>query len=166
LLILGGSLARGKRTVTSALRTMGLARKRHVTSTHRVLYQATWHPCFAAKVLLGLLVCLLPPQAPLEILVGETIERRNGDKLKTKGTFRDGVRSFRNKVIHCYGLRWVVPPKAGLLVRVPWSARLWGLPFNGGNAMVRVGKTYSYLGPRHAGRYTAEWPRNWIRPAK
>jgi len=127
LLILGGILARGKRTVTSALRAMGLAMERHFTNYHRVLNRATWHTCFAAKVLLGLLVRLLPPQAPLQILVDETIERRGGNKIKTKGAFRDAVRSTRNKVVHCYGLRWVAMM---LLVRVPWSTRPWALPFH------------------------------------
>ena len=125
VLMLGAILARGKRTVTSALRAMGLAQERRFTNYHRVLNRAVWHACFAAKALLGLLVRLLPPKAPLQILVDETIERRNGSKIKTKGVFRDAVRSSRNKVFHCYGLRWVAMM---LLVAVPWSSRPWRYP--------------------------------------
>lgn len=62
-LILGGILARGKRTFTSALRAIGLAMERHFANTHQVINRARWHTCFASKVLLGLLVRLLPPQA-------------------------------------------------------------------------------------------------------
>ena len=126
LLILGAILARGKRTVTSALRAVGLAQERHFTNYHRVLNRAVWHCCFAAKILVGLLVALLPPGSGLQILVDETIERRNGSKIKTKGVFRDAVRSSRNKVVYCYGLRWVA---LMLLVPVPWSSRPWALPF-------------------------------------
>jgi hypothetical protein len=126
LLMLGAILARGKRTVTSALRAVGLAQERRFTNYHRVLNRAVWCAWFAAKVLLGLLVALLPAEAPLHVVVDETIERRNGDKIKTKGVFRDAVRSSRNKVVHCYGLRWVAMM---LLVPVPWSRRPWALPF-------------------------------------
>jgi hypothetical protein len=126
LLILGAILARGKRTVTSALRIVGLAQERHFTNYHRVLNRAVWHGWFAAKVLLGLLVAQLPPGSALQILVDETIERRNGSKIKTKGVFRDAVRSSRSKVAYCYGLRWVAMM---LLVPVPWSRRPWALPF-------------------------------------
>jgi hypothetical protein len=126
VLILGAILARGKRTVTAALRAIGLAQERHFTNYHRVLNRAVWQTTFTAKVLLGLLVALLPPGMPLQILVDETMERRNGAKIKTKGVFRDAVRSSRKKVVHCYGLRWVAMM---LLVPVPWSRRPWALPF-------------------------------------
>jgi len=85
VLILGTILARGKRTVTSALRAVGLAQETHFTNYHRVLNRTVWHVWFAAKVLLGLLVALLPPQVPLLVAVDETIERRKGLKIKTKG---------------------------------------------------------------------------------
>lgn len=126
VLILGAILARGKRTVTSALRAIGLAQERHFTNYHRVLNRAVWHASFTAKVLLGRMVALLPPGVPLQILVDETMERRKGAKIKTKGVFRDAVRSSRKKVVHCYGLRWVAMM---LLVPVPWSRRPWALPF-------------------------------------
>jgi hypothetical protein len=126
LLILGAILARGKRTVSSALRTLGLAHERHFTNYHRVLNRAVWNGWFAAKILLGLLVALLTPGAPLVILVDETIERRKGKRIKTKGIYRDAVQSSRNKVVHCFGLRWVAMM---LLVPVPWSQRPWALPF-------------------------------------
>lgn len=126
VLILGAILARGKRTVTSALRAVGLAQERHFTNYHRVLNRAVWHASFAAKVLLGRLVAVLPRGVPLQILVDETMERRKGAKIRTKGVFRDAVRSSRKKVVHCYGLRWVAMM---LLVPVPWSRRPWALPF-------------------------------------
>ena len=126
VLLLGAILAPGKRTVTSALRAMGLAEERRFTNYHRVLNRAVWQGWFAAKVLLGLLVALLPPGAPLCLLVDETLERRNGDKIRTKGVYRDAVRSSRKHVVHSCGLRWVTMM---LLVPLPWSRRPWALPF-------------------------------------
>jgi hypothetical protein len=126
LLMLGAILARGKRTVTSVLRVIGLSRERHFTNYHRVLNRAVWHTWFASKILLGLLVRLLPEGSPLQVLVDETIARRKGKRIKTKGIFRDAVRSSRSKVVHCYGLRWVAMM---LLIPVPWSSRPWALPF-------------------------------------
>ena len=144
LLLLGAILACGKRTVTSALRAVGLAQEHRFTNYHRVLNRAVWCAWFAAKVLLGLLVALLPAEAPLQVLVDETIERRKGDKIKTKGVFRDAVRSSRNKVVHCYGLRWVAMM---LLVPVPWSRRPWALPFYTVQAPSQ--KTCQKLGKRY-----------------
>lgn len=144
VLILGAILARGKRTVTSALRSLGLAQERHFTNYHRVLNRAVWHASFTAKVLLGCMVALLPPAIPLQILVDETMERRKGGKIKTKGVFRDAVRSSRKKVVHCYGLRWVAMM---LLVPVPWSRRPWALPFF--TVQAPSEKTCSKLGKPH-----------------
>lgn len=144
LLMLGAILARGKRTVTSALRAVGLAQEHRFTNYHRIFNRAVWHCWSGAKILLGLLVALLPPGLPLQVIVDETIERRNGNKIKTKGVYRDAVRSSRNKVVHCYGLRWVAMM---LLVPVPWSTRPWALPFFTVQAPSR--KTCLKLGKPH-----------------
>ncbi len=42
VLLVGAILAPGKRTVTSALRVMGLSRERHFQIYHRVLNRACW----------------------------------------------------------------------------------------------------------------------------
>jgi len=104
LLIVGAILARAKRTVTSALRPIGLAQERRFTNYHRAQSRAVRRASFAAKVLLVRMVALLPPRAALQILVDETMERRKGARTKTKGVFRDAVRSLRKKVVHRYGL--------------------------------------------------------------
>ena len=56
----------------------------------------------------------------------ETLERRKGAKIKTRGVYRDAVRSSRQHVVHAYGLRWVAML---LLVPLPWSRRPWALSF-------------------------------------
>ncbi len=44
ILAIGAILATGKRTVTSALRIMGLSHEAHFTNYHRVLNRAAWCP--------------------------------------------------------------------------------------------------------------------------
>jgi DDE superfamily endonuclease len=127
LLLVGALLAPGARTVTAALRVMGLNGERHFTNYHRVLNRATWSARQAGRILLGLLVTsLVPPGAPIVLGADDTVERRSGRQITAKGCYRDAVRSTRKHVIHCFGLKWVVMM---LLVPVPWSRRVWALPF-------------------------------------
>src|SRR5947209_8061735 len=65
LLLVGAILAPGKRTVTAALRVMGLAEDRHFQNYHRVLNRARWSSRQAAHVLLRLLVRTLVPHGPV-----------------------------------------------------------------------------------------------------
>ena len=127
VLLLGAMLASGARTVTAALRVMGLSCERHFTNYHRVLNRATWSARQGSRILLGLLMLLLvPPGATLVLGADDTVERRTGRKIKAKGGYRDAVRSTKKHVIRCFGLKWV---SMMLLVPVPWSQRVWALPF-------------------------------------
>jgi hypothetical protein len=127
VLLLGALLAPGARTVTTALRVMGLGAERHFTNYHRVLNRATWSARQGSRMLLGLLITLLvPPGATIVLGADDTVERRNGRKIRAKGCYRDAVRSTRKHVIRCFGLKWVAMM---LLVPMPWSRRVWALPF-------------------------------------
>src|SRR5258705_12927639 len=61
VLLLGAILTPGARTVTAALRVMGLATEGHFTNDHRVLNRATWSARQGSRILLGLLIALLVP---------------------------------------------------------------------------------------------------------
>jgi hypothetical protein len=127
VLLVGAMLAPGARTVTAALRVMGLAAERRFTNYHRVLNRATWSARQGSRILLGLLITLLvPPDATIVLGADDTVERRSGRKIAAKGCYRDAVRSTKNHVIRCFGLKWV---SMMLLVPVPWSRRVWALPF-------------------------------------
>ena len=127
VLLLGAILTSGPRTVTAALRAMGLATERHFTNYHRVLNRATWSARQASQMLLGLLItALVPPGAPIILGADDTVERRSGRKITATGCYRDAVRSTQKHVIRCFGLKWV---SMMLLVPVPWSRRVWALPF-------------------------------------
>ena len=117
LLLVGTLLAPGARTVTAALRVMGLSGERHVTTYHRVLNRATWSARQAGRILLGRLVTsLVPSGAPMVLGADDTVERRSGRQITAKGCYRDAVRSTRKHVIHGCGVPWVVMMR---LVPVP-----------------------------------------------
>lgn len=127
VLVLGALLSPNQRTVTAALRVMGLAQERRFTNYHRVLNRARWSALQTSKILLGLIVVLLVPLgAPMVLGADDTVERRSGRKIKAKGCYRDAVRSTKKHIVRCFGLKWV---SMMVLVAVPWAGRVWALPF-------------------------------------
>lgn len=126
VLLLGALLAQGKRTVTACLRVAGLGHAPHFQNYHRVLNRAEWDPFKAAQILLGLLVLLLPAAGALVIGADDTVERRKGAKIKELACYRDAVRSTKKHLVKCFGLKWL---SLMLLVKLPWSERVWALPF-------------------------------------
>jgi hypothetical protein len=127
VLLVGAILAPGARTVSSALRAMGLDRERRFHRYHRVLSRASWSSLEASRVLLGLLVkAFVPEEGPLLVGIDETLERRYGRKISARGVYRDPVRSTHETFVKSSGLRWVC---AMLLVEIPWASRAWALPF-------------------------------------
>ena len=127
LLVIGAILTPGKRTVSAVLRTMGQQDNAQYQNYHRVLNRAKWSGLQVSRILLGLLVAgFVSAGAPLIIGVDETLERRKGVKLKAKGVFRDAARSSQKYTVYSFGLRWI---SMMLLVNVPWSSRVWALPF-------------------------------------
>ncbi len=85
---------------------MGLALEKRFERYHRVLSKAKWNEFSLSKILLELLIVLLPHGAPILIAIDETIERRSGKKISTKGCYRDACRSSQILVIKCFGLKW------------------------------------------------------------
>ena len=127
LLLVGAILAPGRRTVSSALRAMGLDQEKRFHRYHRVLSRASWSSREAGRVLLGLLVeAFVPEGDPLVVGIDETLERRWGKKISARGVYRDPVRSTHETFVKSSGLRWVC---VMLLVEIPWAWRVWALPF-------------------------------------
>ena len=125
VLLTGALLAPAQRTVTAALRVMGLAQLRQFHRYQRVLSRAQWSSLAAGGVLLRLLIAAFVPDGPLVVGLDETIERRRGSKIATKGIYRDAVRSSKGHFVKASGLRWIC---LMLLVPIPWAGRVWALP--------------------------------------
>lgn len=127
ILLVGAILAPGKRTVTAALRVLGLKDDKQYQNYHRVLNRAKWSGLQISKILLGLLVpVFITAGFPVVLGADETLERRRGKKIKARGIFRDAVRSSQTHTTYSSGLRWV---SMMLLVPLPWTDRVWALPF-------------------------------------
>lgn len=127
ILLVGAILSPHKRTVTAALRAMGLSGEKNFDKYHRVLYRDKWSGLRLSRILLLLLVAaFVMVGLPILIGVDETIERRWGPKIVERGIYRDPVRSSKSHMVKASGLRWMC---FMLIVDIPWSGRSWALPF-------------------------------------
>lgn len=82
LLLMGAILTPGRRTVSSALRAVGLDQHERCHRYHRVLSHASWSSVKASHALLELLVeTFVPEGSPLVVGIDETLERRYGKKI-------------------------------------------------------------------------------------
>ena len=151
VLLCGAILAPGRRTVAAMLRAVGLREERHFTSYHRVLNRAVWSPLRLSRLLLELIVTtLLPPHAPLILVIDSTLVRRTGRRIVWKGRFHDAVRSQPGHVATSEGIHWLC---LAVLVPIPWSRRPWALPFLSIPTLAPA--TSAKLGRRH--RTTPEY---------
>src|SRR3954469_20045512 len=123
---LGTILARGRRTVTAALRQMGLHDRPDFSSYHQVFNRAAWSPLRVARRLVSALIAaLLPAGFGLAFAIDETLERRWGKRIRIRGHYRDPLASSKERSVSASGIRWIV---LALVVTVPWARRPWALP--------------------------------------
>jgi hypothetical protein len=126
-LIIGAILAPGKRTISAVLTIVGQRDDEQYQNYHRVLNRAVWSALEVSQILLGLLVAAFSAVGvPIIVAADETLERRQGEQIQDKGVYRDAARSSKKHRVTSFGLRWV---SMMLLVKVPWSKRVWALPF-------------------------------------
>jgi hypothetical protein len=158
VLLVGAMLTPRARPVTAALRVMGLTLDRRFTDDHRVLNRATWSARQGGRILLGLLlVAVVSPGATIVLGADDTRERRGGRKIKAKGCYRDAVRSSRKHVIHGFGWKWVSMMR---LVPVPWSRRVWALPF------LTVLRRPAEQGKRRRHKTSVDWVRQMMKQVR
>lgn len=159
VLLTGAILARGQRTVCSALRVMGLSDERHFQNYHRVLNRAVWSSRALSQILLRLLVQTFAPAGSILIGGDETIERRRGERIKAKGIYRDPVRSSHSHFVKASGLRWV---SLMLLAPIPFAQRIWALPFL---SLLAPSERYSQEKAR-AHKTVLDWTRQALRQVR
>lgn len=126
VLIVGTLLARGRRTVTAALRQMGLHDAPNFSLYHHVLSRARWSALDVSHCLLRLLVrSFVAVGSPLVFVLDETLERRWGRRISLRGHSRDPLASSKQRSVATSGVRWIV---LTLVIRPPWTHRSWALP--------------------------------------
>jgi len=126
VLIEGAVLTPHRRTVSAALRAAGKSDVADFARYHAVLNRCGWSALAAAQILFLMLIDRFAGSGPVVIGLDDTIERRWGAKIKARGIYRDPVRSSHGHFVKASGLRWL---SAMLLVPVPWTGRVWALPF-------------------------------------
>ena len=156
VLLVGAILAPGKRTVSSALQGLGLHAQRDFARFHHVLSRAVWSSLAVSRVLLGSLVQHLgPTPGPLCLGIDETMERRKGPRIAAQGVYRDGVRSSHGHFVKARGLRWV---SLMWLVELPWTRRVWALPFL--TVLAPSTRYHAQRGWRH--KTVTDWARQML----
>src|SRR5438132_1868346 len=124
VLVAGAVLAPGKRTVSQALRIMGLAASPGFARYHEVLSRARWNGRAVARKLLAQVLEAFLPAGEVVIGIDDTIERRWGAKIKARGIYRDPVRSSHGHLVKASGLRWL---SLMVMVPIPWVGRPWAV---------------------------------------
>jgi len=80
----------------------------------------------ADRLLILLIKAFVPYGTPVVIGLDDTIERRCGAKISTRGIYRDPARSSTKHFVKASGLRSL---SAMLLLCVPWADRIMAPPF-------------------------------------
>ena len=156
VLLVGAILAPRKRTITSALRVMGLSDDDSFAKYHHVLNRATWSSLRLSRVLLLLLIQRFDHgDGPLVFGIDETIERRRGRRIEAKGVYRDGARSSASHFVKASGLRWI---SLMWLPNIPWAHRTWALPVL--TALAPSERYYQRMGRTH--KKLTDWARQMI----
>jgi hypothetical protein len=159
VLVAGTVLATGRRTVSQALRVMGLDAASDFARYHAVLNQARWSNRLVAHRLLLMILNTFLPHGDVVLSIDDTIERRWGAKIKARGIYRDPVRSSHGHFVKASGLRWL---SLMAVVPVPWTRRRWALPFL---TVLAPSERWSQQHGRRHKRLT-DWARQAILQAK
>jgi len=160
ILIIGTILSRGRRTVTAALRVLGLGQGGDWSKYHHVLNRAKWDGLRMSGLLLHLIVeTFVACGATVDITVDETLERRWGPTISKRGHWRDSRASGRKLNVSSSGLRWLC---FAVVVKLPWSNLSCALPFL--HLLLTTPKVSASLSQRH--RTVAQRTRQvvcWLR---
>lgn len=145
VLLAGTILARGRRTVTAALRAVGLQQDKGWAKYHHLLNRASWSGLWVSELLLRLLVSTFVAHgATVDLVIDETLERRWGRKISKRGHWRDSLASSKGMNVSTSGLRWLV---LAVVVKLPWSHDYWALPCL--SVLLTTPKVSQQLGQRH-----------------
>lgn len=155
-LMVGAILSTGKRTVTSALRVMGHQADEQYAKYHQVLNRAQWSMYELSHTLLKLMLSQFDKgEEPLVFGIDETIERRWGQRIKSRGIYRDPVRSSRSHFVKASGLRWI---SLMWLSPIAWAERIWALPF----LTVLAPSERYYADKPRAAKSVLDWARQMV----
>lgn len=106
VLVAGAVLAPGKRTVSEALRVMGLAARPGFARYHEVLSRARWDARAVARRLLAQVLDVFLPAGEVVIGIDDAIEHRWGARINARGIYRCAHRTATSsRPAACAGCR-------------------------------------------------------------
>jgi hypothetical protein len=98
----------GRRTVTAVVLAAGATETRHRSVYHRFFSRARWALDALGRVAFELAVGWLPAEAPLVVIVDDTLCRKGGKAISGASRHHDPLRSTRRKPFFSFGHVWVV----------------------------------------------------------
>lgn len=107
------------------LRTLGLSLNKSYSKYHRVFNKLDWSSRIGAHILLKFLLELIE-DVNIIFLIDETLERREGSKIRARGYYRDVVQSSRSQIVKSSGFKWLV---IAFSFRFCFAKRAFALPF-------------------------------------
>ena len=116
---IGTLIARGRRTVTAALRQLGWRDASHFSLYPHGLNRARWSALEVSRrlrVRLVRSVVIVGGERP--VVIDETWERRWGRRINTRGHDRDPLASSPQRSVATRGWRWIVRT---LVITPPWT---------------------------------------------
>jgi hypothetical protein len=121
-------LCPGRRTVTHMIGLIEPQRRRRHDAYHRFLRAGAWRMsqlwCAMAR---KLVLLFLAKNAPVELILDDTLFHKTGRKVNGAGIFRDPVRSSVGRTVYALGLNLVV---LALRIDPPWGGEPLALPID------------------------------------
>lgn len=98
----------GRRTVTAVVLAAGAAGDHHISAYHRFFSRAQWAVDAVGRILFELAVAWCPAEAPLVVIIDDTLCRKGGKGISGATMHHDPLRSTRRKPFFSFGHVWVV----------------------------------------------------------
>jgi hypothetical protein len=126
IIMVGWIQTRGTHAVTQALVETQVAGRRHHEAFHRFFSRGTWDPDQLGKLLFEkILEWLVGHDVTIDLVIDDTMVRKQGREIFGLGSHLDPVRSSRGVQFLAFGHVWVV---LSVIVHLPFSRRPWALP--------------------------------------
>lgn len=123
-LILGAILTCGRHTVSRMLCPLAGLRG-HFSNYHRFFSRTRFDLDSLALVLCDLVIACVPRSGPVVLAIDDTLVRRWGPRVWSRGCYRDAVRSSHKHTIKSFGHRWMI---FCVVLKMPLCKTLWALP--------------------------------------
>jgi hypothetical protein len=110
----------GRRTVTAVVLAAGAMGQRHISVFHRFFARARWSLDAVSRVVFTLALAWLPADAPLFLLIDDTLARKHGKCISLAAMHHDPLLSAARKPFCSFGHVWVT---LALWVPLPMGQR-------------------------------------------